>query len=202
MKKSDKTRKKILESTINLVAEKGYAATSTKEIAKNAGISEATIFKYYENKNNLLMTIVEQTIDELYDYSINQALPEVFRNNEGKPISSLLYDLLLERFTYFSDNSKRLQVIFQEMMVNRVVRDYFKEKVWKKLDQISKQIIKQGKKEGVFKDIDPYFIQKAIFGMLFYTNIFEKLFDLNVKRYNSQKQVEMILEILFIGIKK
>lgn len=54
MSKSEETKKKILKSAIELVADKGYASTSTREIAKNAGVSEATIFKYYKNKDQLL----------------------------------------------------------------------------------------------------------------------------------------------------
>lgn len=41
---------KILEAAVEMFAEKGYAATSTSEIAKKAGVAEGTIFRHYKTK--------------------------------------------------------------------------------------------------------------------------------------------------------
>lgn len=41
---------KILEAAIEIFAEKGYASTSTSEIAKRAGVAEGTIFRHYKTK--------------------------------------------------------------------------------------------------------------------------------------------------------
>lgn len=46
MKKSELTKQKIYEKAIEVVADKGYSAASTKEIAHKAGVSEATLYKY------------------------------------------------------------------------------------------------------------------------------------------------------------
>lgn len=42
--------KKIILAAIQAFAEKGYASTSTSEIAKNAGVAEGTIFRHYKTK--------------------------------------------------------------------------------------------------------------------------------------------------------
>lgn len=42
-----------------LFAEKGYEETSTKEIAKLAGVSEALIFRHFSNKDNLLTHLIK-----------------------------------------------------------------------------------------------------------------------------------------------
>ena len=41
-----------------IFAEKGYAATSTREIAQKAGVAEGTIFRHYKTKKDLLLSIV------------------------------------------------------------------------------------------------------------------------------------------------
>lgn len=41
---------KILQAAVEIFAEKGYAATSTSEIAKRAGVAEGTIFRHYKTK--------------------------------------------------------------------------------------------------------------------------------------------------------
>lgn len=47
-------KKKILEAAVKLMAEKGFAQTSLREIAKQAGTPEPTIYKYYPSKEAIL----------------------------------------------------------------------------------------------------------------------------------------------------
>ena len=51
-------QKKILVAATEMFAEKGFAATSTNEIAKKAGVAEGTIFRHYKTKKDLLLSIV------------------------------------------------------------------------------------------------------------------------------------------------
>src|SRR5699024_11078524 len=65
-KKLTNGQEKALLSAINLFAKQGYDATSTAQIAKNAAISEATIFKYYSTKEKLLLEIINLITTELF----------------------------------------------------------------------------------------------------------------------------------------
>lgn len=47
------TEDKILNAAIVLFSQKGYSAVTTKEIAKEAGLSEMTLFRHFESKQNL-----------------------------------------------------------------------------------------------------------------------------------------------------
>lgn len=60
MKSSLLSRKeKIMQAALVLFAEKGYADTSTKEIAIQAEVSEALIFKHFGNKDSLLSHLIK-----------------------------------------------------------------------------------------------------------------------------------------------
>ncbi len=50
----DETQQKILNSTMMLIMEKGYTATTTKDIAKKAGINECTIFRKFKGKKEII----------------------------------------------------------------------------------------------------------------------------------------------------
>ena len=43
-------KKKIMRSAVDLISTKGYNGTSTLNIAKHAGLSQATLFKYFKTK--------------------------------------------------------------------------------------------------------------------------------------------------------
>lgn len=60
MKQKKTSRKeRIINEARKLFAEKGYVDTSTKEIALNAGVSEALIFKHFTSKDTLLSHIIK-----------------------------------------------------------------------------------------------------------------------------------------------
>lgn len=56
---------KILEAATEIFAEKGYAATSTSEIAQKAGVAEGTIFRHYKTKKDLLLSIAGPIVIKL-----------------------------------------------------------------------------------------------------------------------------------------
>lgn len=65
-----KTKKEtILETALNLFADRGYEATPTSLIAKEAGVSEGLIFKHYMNKTNLLEEVVKAGYRRITDKS-------------------------------------------------------------------------------------------------------------------------------------
>lgn len=56
----DETSQKIIDATMNLVRDKGYVASTTREIAKLAGVNECTIFRKFKNKKEIIIKGVEQ----------------------------------------------------------------------------------------------------------------------------------------------
>ena len=46
--------RKVMEVATLLFGEKGYTATTIREVAEKAGVSELTIFRNFKNKENLL----------------------------------------------------------------------------------------------------------------------------------------------------
>src|SRR4051812_10198413 len=51
-------QQRVLAAAMDAFAEKGYAGTSTAEIAKKAGVAEGTVFKQYKTKKDLLIALV------------------------------------------------------------------------------------------------------------------------------------------------
>jgi len=58
-------KKKTLSAAVELFSRQGYNGTSTAQIAEKASISQATIFKYFKTKEQLLSEIIEPLIPEL-----------------------------------------------------------------------------------------------------------------------------------------
>lgn len=66
-------RENIVSAASALFMEKGIAATSMDDIAKAAGYSKATLYVYFENKDEIVGILVLNSMKKLYDY-ISSAL--------------------------------------------------------------------------------------------------------------------------------
>lgn len=80
---------KIISTALELFANDGYAATSTRKVADRAGVSEGLVFRHFGSKRGLLDAIldeVEQKIGTLFAPLLNSTLPEeVIRGTLAMP---------------------------------------------------------------------------------------------------------------------
>lgn len=70
----DETSQKIIDAAMTLVRDNGYVATTTKEIAKAAGVNECTLFRKFKNKKDIVLQGVNQA-----QWRAN-VTPEIFEN--------------------------------------------------------------------------------------------------------------------------
>ncbi|MCJ7833977.1 TetR/AcrR family transcriptional regulator [Cuneatibacter sp. NSJ-177] len=56
----DETSQKIIDATMAMVRDKGYVATTTKDIARLAGVNECTLFRKFQNKKDIVLHGMEQ----------------------------------------------------------------------------------------------------------------------------------------------
>ena len=55
----DETQNKIIRAAMKLVMERGYSATTTKDIAREAGINECTIFRKFKGKKEIILSAMK-----------------------------------------------------------------------------------------------------------------------------------------------
>jgi AcrR family transcriptional regulator len=70
----DETSQKIIDAAMRLVRDYGYVATTTKAIAKAAGVNECTLFRKFKNKKDIVLQGVNQA-----GWRAN-ITPEIFEN--------------------------------------------------------------------------------------------------------------------------
>ena len=63
-----KTRKAILRAALELFAEKGFYQTTTRAIARKAGIAEGTLFNYFETKEDLALYFFEEEQTKIIEW--------------------------------------------------------------------------------------------------------------------------------------
>jgi len=81
-------KKKTIEAAINLFAKQGYHGTSTLQIAKEAGVSQATVFKYFKTKEDF------NSLEELISYAVE------------------------DRMMFLKENKNTVKIVFSEILTN------------------------------------------------------------------------------------
>jgi AcrR family transcriptional regulator len=59
------TRDRILDAAAHVMRTRGFARTTTKEIARAAGYSEATLYKHFQDKTDLFLAVLKERLPSL-----------------------------------------------------------------------------------------------------------------------------------------
>ncbi len=91
----DETSQKIIDATMSLIRDKGYVATTTKDIASLAKVNECTLFRKFKNKKDIVLSGIAQ---EKWRANVT---PEIFKNLrfELQPDLEMFMRAYMERIT-------------------------------------------------------------------------------------------------------
>jgi AcrR family transcriptional regulator len=64
VRNKEQIRKRIIAAALSLFQTKGFEATTTKAIARKAGIAEGTVFNYFKTKEDIALYFFEQEVDQ------------------------------------------------------------------------------------------------------------------------------------------
>lgn len=147
---SPEKRRRIIETATMEFAKKGYHDASISNIASKSGVSVGSIYKYFDNKQDLFLTIVDHSIsrmeklllglakeDEDVIIKVEKILREIISASREDGILIKLYNSMT------AVNDKKLARQFAVEMESMTAEIYI-------------EAIKEGQKSGeIRKDIDP-----------------------------------------------
>lgn len=105
-RKDDEKEKSIKEAVIKLILKEGFHGTSISKIAREAGVSPATVYIYYENKEVMLQDIYLEYSEGIFDYLLNK-LKNVIDGQQ------LIEILVREYYTYIKEHGEIFHFVDQ-----------------------------------------------------------------------------------------
>ena len=136
-----KGKKKIMQAAVDLISTKSYNGTSTLQIAKHAGLSQATLFKYFKTKEDLLTAILHPVVPGLFGRFFEELL--ALETTEEK-----VHYLVHNRMDYLKKNRALMKIILQEIFSNKKLRKeqlYIWNTLQDKLLRLHKELIKDSR---------------------------------------------------------
>ncbi|MEQ1572155.1 MAG: TetR/AcrR family transcriptional regulator [Myxococcota bacterium] len=150
----------ITQAAIEVFAERGFHQARVSDIAKRAGVADGTIYLYFKNKEDLLLSIFEEKMDELLA-GLGAAVA-----GTDDPVEQI------RRFARFHfqqvrDHHAAAEVLQVELRLsNKFLKEYRPEKLWAYLGVFG-QIVRAGQAAGTFRaEVDPFIGMWAFFGAL------------------------------------
>jgi AcrR family transcriptional regulator len=198
-KKKTKKQEAIVEAAIKLFAEKGYANTSTAEIAKVAEVSEGTIFKHYRTKDILLLSVMLPFIKENFPSLAQEVLKETL-TEQTRTFEEFLKGFLRNRADFIKANKEVFQVVFKEL----IYRDDFKNElvpyIVKQAPSILINVINEFKERGELIDIPTDEIFHGLFTVLggFFVTRFVLLNNYEI----TNEDIDQLVRFIMDGIRK
>ena len=153
-------RQRILESAVQTFARKGFYNTKVSEIAKSAGVADGTIYLYFKNKDDILVSLFEESMGDIIDefkQNLSVLTDPIIRI---KSFISLHFDFIRNH----PDLAAVLQLELRQS--NQFLKEYSGSKISEYLNLIA-DIIEAGQGAGVFRDdVPPVVFKHALFGAL------------------------------------
>jgi AcrR family transcriptional regulator len=140
-------QKKILAAAIESFAEKGFSATSTKEIAQKAGVAEGTIFRHYKTKKDLLLSIVTPMMIKLMAPIIIKDINKVL-NHDHEKFEDFVRAMIDNRRKFLENNMKIIKIFIQEIPFHPELIEQFIEHVGMKVFMRFRHLIEHYQKKG------------------------------------------------------
>jgi AcrR family transcriptional regulator len=101
------TRQQILDASLRLFSERGFARTTVRDIAREAGITDAAIYYHFQSKRDLLEALVEEK-------GFLVSLQNLERVTADLPLNEMLVWMARGAINLMDENREFLRLIIME----------------------------------------------------------------------------------------
>ena len=188
----EEKRRKICEAAIQTFQEKNFSQATVSEIASKAKVGKGTFYLYFDNKLALLDFLLEYGTKKLIEYV--KSYVDIKKSPEKR-----LDQLINAQLDFFNNYREFFSFFVREMWVHR---EGLEEQIYKLKDEyivVIEDIIEEGSKKGVFKNVDKETISSGLFGMLSISSFHWIIF---FDKYPKEKINKDIKEVFLEGLLK
>ena len=181
-------QQQIIETSIQIIDEKGIQGLTIKNLSKAIGISEPGIYRHFESKTEIILSI----LNGIKEMAV--MLSELLEKYEGTASEKITF-MFSKMIELFSETPSMVSVIFsEEIFKNEVV---LKNKIVEILNlhaQTIETIVEKGQKEdNVRNDIDKQSLTLLAMGSM---RLLVKRWDLNNHNFNLREEGYNLIIVL------
>jgi len=193
----EQRKAQIVRVATQLFAKNGFKGTTTREIAKKAGISEAVIFKHFSKKEELYKAIIDSRCSEGTGQS------RLITHLKGKKGVEVFRELAAFLLMEHQRDSSFLRLLTYSALEQHNLSEIFIKTKGLELIEFVEAHIKGLIEEGLLKKTDAAVAARAFVGMVLHYSISQELYGLK-KYFNRDNDavIDTFVNIFFEGLKR
>ncbi len=183
---------KIIHAATKVFAKKGFFNARISDIAKEAKVADGTIYLYFNNKFDILISVFEEEIGNL----IEQVKKLLAAEEDPR---KMLEIFATKHLTVMKKNKNLAEVIQIELRQSaKLIKEYRNNKFSEYVNIIS-TIIKLGQEQGIYRaSIRPGIAKRAFFGAL---DEISRVWTLSLEtEYTVEETISQVLDIFLSGM--
>lgn len=187
------TRTKILQAALQLFAKRGYEGTTTKDLAKSAGVAEGTLFRHFQSKKAILIEVATAGwVDILTDL-----LTELSEMGNYKAVSQVMRRRMLN----MRQNSNLMRVCFIEAQYHPELRESIQAEVITKMTDVAEAFFETAMEKGIYRRMNPKIVAKVFLGIFAIAGFSEEtIMNPDASPKAMQEMAEGISDIFLRGV--
>lgn len=151
------THDRILLAARRLFARKGFEATTTKDLAAEAGVAEGTLFRHFANKKAILVEVATQGWVEI----LTDLLTELSEMGSYKAVAQVMR----RRMLHVQENSDLMRVCFIEAQFHPELRDRIQTEAIAKMTDVAEAFFETAMERGIYRRTNPKIVARVFLGM-------------------------------------
>ena len=188
-------RQQIITAAMELFAQKGFRGTTTRDLATQAGVNEAIIFRYFKTKEELYNAIIEYKANE-HRQAQTEEVERLATGNDDQKFFEAIGNAFLRRhetdttflrLLLFSalEGHQLSEMFVASMAVRHPIANYIQQRI----DQ------------GAFRRVDPHLAARALFGMFASFVLWQDIFGFKQKHpHDRDNVVRSFVSIFLTGV--
>jgi len=185
-------RDAILRAAIDVFAERGYFNAQVADVARAAGVAAGTVYLYFKNKDDLLVSIFDRSMRD----GLTRSRAQVADLRDPRERLLRLARGHLARL----GQDRNLAIVFQvELRQSTKFMERFSSTLLRDYLGLIREAIADGQREGLFRtDIKPTVAAKMLFGALdeMATN-----WILSRRRYSLENDADAVVDLFINGVR-
>lgn len=181
-------QEQIINESIKLIAEKGIQGFTIKNLSKAIGISEPAIYRHFDSKTHILLSILDSFTE------MAEMLSGLIDNNKLSAVQKISY-MFNRMVDMFNKTPSLVSVIFseeifknEEILKNKIIH------ILNKNEETLEAIIKKGQEKNEIRtDLSEKSLALVVMGPL---RLLVKRWDLNAHNFNLKKEGKILLETI------
>ncbi len=180
----------IIATAASLFAAKGFSGTTTKEIAKTAGVSEALLFKHFPTKRALYSAILAE---KAQFSELLEAVEEAAKKRDDERLFTLLASYRIRK----GADPTLLRLLLFSALEGHEMSDMFFRRQYRIFYDLLAGYISRRIEDGAFRVVDPLLAARAFFGVIVHHRLLHDIFGLPMHRNHADTVTEYVS--LFLG---